>query len=339
VRSASEPTQVSVQSVDAPIPLVIDCDPGIDDAVALALALGSPEVQLRAVTTVAGNVPVELTTANALGLLHAFGHGEVPVAAGAGRGLVRIKPEHPFVHGANGLGGVELPSAAAIPHPGHAVQLLARVLGEAEPDSVTIAAIGPLTNIALLQAIHPELADRVRRIVVMGGSIAAGNVTPLAEYNAWADPEAARRVLSDPAVEVCVVDLELTRRATVDERDLALLRAGSPRGALLAEMIDGYADRGPAGRPLHDAVALAAIIEPGLVDSRPASIDVDTGLGPRRGHTTFAAGDGASCRTHVATALDLERFRALLLERVAGSVREDGGASGVGTPDASLRDC
>jgi pyrimidine-specific ribonucleoside hydrolase len=302
---------------------VIDSDPGIDDAVALALAVGSPELDLLGVTTVAGNVPLELTTGNALRLLAAFGRDDVPVAAGAARGLVRTKAPHAFIHGRNGLGDVDVPPARRRPNPEHAVEFLATVLRGAEPRSVTIAAIGPLTNIALLVALHPELTDRIDRVVVMGASTRRGNVTPAAEYNVWADPEAAQRVLAESDLEICLVELEITRRATLGTSGRATLREGSARGALLADMIDGYADRSGGGRPLHDVVALAAIVDPALIETRPASIKVDTGSGSERAKTIFAfdgsGADASPARVQVAVDLDVPRLREMLFTRVAAA--------------------
>lgn len=301
-------------------PLLIDCDPGIDDAVSLALAVGSPELDLLGVTTVAGNVPLELTTANALMLLAAFGRDDVPVAAGAPRGLVRPKPDHPFVHGRNGLGGVSLPPARRRVHDDHAVPFLAGVLRHAAPRSITLAAIGPLTNVALLLALHPELTDRIERLWIMGGSVGAGNVTPAAEYNVWADPEAAQRVLTAPELDICLIELEVTRRATVDERSLATLRAGSRRGALLADMIGGYIDRQPDGQPLHDALVLAAIADPTLIATRTAGVEVDTGAGSERARTVFSFdGEETLSSLQVAVDFDVVRFREMLFARIAAA--------------------
>jgi pyrimidine-specific ribonucleoside hydrolase len=184
-------------SVPTPIPLVIDTDPGIDDALAILLALASPEVDLRLVTTVHGNVELAQTTENALRVLHLAGRPDVPVAAGARESLVHAQPERAgHVHGAAGLGGVELAPSAAGVDPRPAVVALAELL-LSSPEPVTIAAVGPLTNNALLLRVFPDAAARIGRLVVMGGSAArGGNVTAAAEFNVWADPEAAAIVFA-----------------------------------------------------------------------------------------------------------------------------------------------
>ncbi len=306
----------------------MDCDPGIDDAVALALAIASPEVELQAVTTVSGNASVDVTTQNALHLLRAFGGEHVPVAAGATRALVRIG-HHGQVspHGLNGLGGVELGACRRRAVKEHAVDRLAAVLDAAGPRSVTVTALGPLTNIALLLSLHPGCVNRIDRLVVMGGSIGPGNITPAAEFNVWTDPEAARRVLADSGLHVCLVGLDVTRQATVDDAALAQLRAASEQGGLLADMILAYGDRTAGGWPLHDVLAVASVIDPTLIETRPGRVEVDTGLGAGRGRTvcTFFPDDrcsdegrsaGSATRCDVAVGLDRARFRELVLARV-----------------------
>jgi pyrimidine-specific ribonucleoside hydrolase len=321
----------AMRSGSGPIRVVIDCDPGIDDAVSLALALASPELEVLALTTVKGNVPVELTTRNALGVLEALGRGDVPVARGAGRALVRNPDGHPPVHGANGLGGVDLPEAARAVRAEHAVELLASILRDAEPSSVTVAAIGPLTNIALVLALHPELTEKIERLVVMGGAVGPGNVTPAAEFNVWADPEAAHAVLAGSELDICLVGLNVTRRATLDEAGLDTLDRASSRSAILADMIRGYGDHGPDGWPLHDALAIASIVDPTLLRTRTATVEVDTGFSISRAQTvclfdglgSVAASvpdpAGPSTRVHVAVDVDAERFRTMLLDRVGGA--------------------
>ncbi|MCW3063346.1 MAG: Inosine-uridine preferring nucleoside hydrolase [Solirubrobacterales bacterium] len=303
-----------------PTPLVIDCDPGIDDAVSLALALASPELDVRAVTTVAGNVSLERTTDNALRLLHAFGRDDITVAAGAARALVRRPARHPPLHGPNGLGGVRLPEPAHGASAESAIETLARVVSEAPDRSVTIAALGPLTNVALFLAVCPDLAERIGRLVVMGGAVGGGNITPVAEFNVWADPEAAQRVLAGSGLDICLVGLGVTTRATLDDRALTDLHAGSQRGALLAEIVMGYGDHAPGGWPLHDALVLASLVDPTLISTRPASVEVDTGCGIGRAQTVcgFDGHDGEGAGLpQVAVDVDADRFRELLLSRLA----------------------
>src|SRR4051794_19092711 len=176
-----------------PQPVIIDCDPGHDDAMALMLAAASPEVELVAVTTVAGNQTLDKVTANAIRVLDVLGADDIPVAAGADRGLIHAAESASEVHGETGLDGPDLPPPSREPEPLHAVELLAQKLRERP---LTLIPIGPLTNIALLLATHPELAGRIERVVIMGGAIGMGNATPSAEFNLWADPEAAARVFT-----------------------------------------------------------------------------------------------------------------------------------------------
>src|SRR4029079_8524383 len=194
-----------------PIPIVIDCDPGHDDAIAIMLALGSPEVELRAVTTVSGNAPLQRTTANAIRVLDHVGRSDVPVAAGADRPLVRDPYPQCELHGESGLDGPDLPPPGRAPLEAHAVDVIAE-LATASDRPVTLIAIGPLTNVAIFVARHPEAAAALERVVVMGGSIGLGNTTPAAEFNIWGDPEAARRVFTS-GLHVTMVALALTPQA------------------------------------------------------------------------------------------------------------------------------
>src|SRR5919201_2951142 len=173
-----------------PIPIIMDCDPGHDDAMALLLALASPELELVAVTTVAGNQTLEKTTANAIRVLDFAGRADIPVGAGADRPLVRDPFVAAYVHGETGLDGPDLPPPQRAPVDEHAVELLAEAIRERD-GAVTLVPTGPLTNVALLLALHPDA--RPERIVLMGGAVGEGNVTPAAEFNIWADPEATAR--------------------------------------------------------------------------------------------------------------------------------------------------
>lgn len=300
-------------------PLIIDTDPGVDDAVAIMLAAASPEVDLRAVTTVFGNVALPLTTANAGRVLALAGRPDVPVAAGAARPLVHelaVRAEH--VHGGDGLGGraAELPDGSA-PHALGAVALMAEVLRTAA-EPVVLAPIGPLTNVALLLALHPELAGRIARIVWMGGALGAGNVTGAAEFNAHCDPEAAHRVLTQPDVPVTMVPLDLTLRCPAGPEWLAALAAGGPRGGALADVIEHYraAYRQRYGRDavaLHDAVAVLEAVLPGTLITTSTPVAVACDLGPARG-STVPVPDGPPVA--VAVDADVDAVLGAVLERV-----------------------
>ncbi|MCF6745363.1 nucleoside hydrolase [Blastococcus sp. KM273128] len=271
-------------------PLVIDTDPGIDDALAILLALASPEVELQLVTTVHGNVELPQVTENALRVLHLAGRSAVPVAAGARSSLVHPQPERAgHVHGAAGLGGVQLPPSPAAVDPRPAVAALAELLA-ASPTPVTVAAIGPLTNIALLLAGHPEAAERIGRLVVMGGSAGrGGNVTAAAEFNIWSDPEAAQVVLSS-AVPTVLVGLDVTLPTVLTEEGIARFAAAGPIGRSAAAILQEYVDHardayGLAGVVVHDALALTEAIAPGTLGTVRRDVVVDTTAGPGRGQT------------------------------------------------------
>ncbi|MCW0215167.1 MAG: nucleoside hydrolase [Pseudonocardia sp.] len=274
-----------------PTPLIIDTDPGVDDAVAVVLALRSPEVDVRAVTVAFGNVALEFTLPNARKLVALAARPDVPVAAGAARPLVHAQAEKAAEwHGADGLGGCAATLTAEVPLDARpAVEVMAQVLRDAgEP--VTIASIGPLTNTALLLAVHPELTERIGRIVVMGGSLGAGNTTGAAEFNVYADPEAAHRVLTQADVPVTLVPLDLTLRCAASGAWVEALGAGGAVGTTLAEILTSYraAFRARYGRDavaLHDAVALLEAIVPGTLRTTPLPVRVACDLGPARGAT------------------------------------------------------
>jgi inosine-uridine nucleoside N-ribohydrolase len=298
-----------------PIPIVLDCDPGHDDAIALLLALASPEVELRGVTTVAGNQTVEKTTVNALRVLELAGREEVEVAAGAGRPLVREPFVAAYVHGETGLDGSDLPPARGEPVAQHAVDFLAERVG-----GITLVATGPLTNVALLLARHPEV--RPERIVLMGGAIAEGNVTPAAEFNVWADPEAAKRVFAS-GLDLTMVGLDVTHRALVRTEHKERLRAAGRVGRTVAELLDFY-DRfhrevyGFDGSPIHDAVALAYAFRPDLLETRGLNVEVYCESELCRGRTVVDVWrrSGREANAKVAVGIDSAAFVELLVERV-----------------------
>ncbi|MGY1810622.1 nucleoside hydrolase [Blastococcus sp. SYSU D00669] len=273
-----------------PTPLVIDTDPGIDDALAILLAVASPEVDLKLVTTVHGNVELERTTDNALRVLHLAGRSDVPVAAGAAASLVHPQAERAgHVHGTAGLGGVVLPPSPAAVDPRPAVIALADLL-LSSPEPVTVAAIGPLTNLALLLGVFPEAARRIGRLVVMGGSASyGGNVTAAAEFNVWADPEAAQAVFG-AGLPTTMVGLDVTIPTVLTEEGIARFAAAGPVGEQAAAILQQYLDHarssyGTSGVVVHDALALTEAIAPGTLGTVRRSVVVDTTLGAGRGQT------------------------------------------------------
>src|ERR1700759_3541587 len=301
------------------MPLIIDCDPGHDDAMALMLAVASPELELTAVTTVAGNQTIEKVTANAIRVLDVAGVTDVPVAAGPPRALAHPAATAADVHGETGLDGPDLPPPSRAPESEHAVELLARRLRE-RPH--TLAAVGPLTNVALLLAVHPELAGRIERLVIMGGAVGAGNVTPAAEFNIGADPEAAKRGF-DADLDRTTVGLDVTHRALLSAETAESLRGKSRAGAVVADLHAFYRRfhlqvYGHDSTPVHDALAVASLVRPALLRTERLPVEIDTGYGPARGRTIVdelrRTGPGTA---HVALDVDADGFIGLLTERIA----------------------
>ena len=296
--------------------VLLDCDPGHDDAIALLLALASPELELLGVTTVAGNQTLEKTTANAIRVLEYVGRTEIPVAAGADRPLVREPFVAAHVHGESGLDGPDLPPPQGSPLGVHAVDFLAE-----HADGATLVAVGPLTNVALLLALHP--GARPERIVLMGGAIAEGNITPAAEFNIWADPEAARRVF-ESGIDVTMVGLDVTHKALLTPEHADELRVAGRAGKLVAELFDfyhGFHHRtyDLHGSPIHDALALAHVFEDGLLETVERHVAVDCESQLCRGRTVVDLWRRTphEPNAHVAVGVDAERFVRLLSERIA----------------------
>jgi inosine-uridine nucleoside N-ribohydrolase len=296
-------------------PILLDCDPGHDDAIALLLALASPEVELLGITTVAGNQTLEKTTANAIRVLEFVGRGDVPVAAGAERPLVREPFVAAYVHGDSGLDGPALPPPQARPVEQDAVDFLAERV-----DGVTLVATGPLTNVAKLLVTHSERPDR---IVLMGGSIAEGNVTPAAEFNIWADPEAADAVFRS-GLDVTMIGLDVTHKALLTAVYAERLRAAGETGRMVAELVDFFAQfhqktYGFDGAPIHDAVAVAHVFQPGLVDTVERNVEIETVSDLCRGRTVVDLWRRTENEpnAHVGVGIDAEAFLELLVSRVS----------------------
>lgn len=310
-----------------PIPLIIDSDPGLDDALAIGLACASPEIRLLAVTTVGGNADVTRCTENALRLLHAYGRDDVPVAEGAAGAILGDVVRATEVHGTSGIGTTQLPEAPNQALPEGAVALIARLLAES-PEPVAIAPIGPLTNIALVLRIHPHLASKISHLCLMGGSIGEGNTTASAEFNILADPEAADVVFRS-GVPITMIGLDVTHQALLDRRASQRLRdTGTRSGAIAAELTDYALDRnlewsGSLTTAIHDAVAIAHLMSPDMVTVARYHVVVDTGHGPARGRTVCDGlpyrlrRKGTEANADVGILIERSRFEDLLVSAFA----------------------
>ena len=271
-----------------PIPVILDCDPGTDDAIAILLALASPELEVRAITVAGGNVGLADTLANARALA-AFSGASVPVHAGADRPLLGAFASETRVNGENGLGGVVLPPGGP-PAPGLAADAIRRILRDSD-EPVTLVGIGPATNLALALVTEPALVTRVARIVLMSGAWGEGNITPAAEFNAWSDPEALA-ILLRCGCPVVFATLELTAQALATPDRLEAWR-GLGEGRCLRAACDIQATVPPSrrlggvGAPLHDPCAVAWLIRPEMFTERACSVRMDLGPGPGRGRTVI----------------------------------------------------
>jgi purine nucleosidase len=265
--------------------IILDCDPGIDDALAIAFAHGHPGIDLAGITTVAGNVGLAKTTANALAVSEYIGAAGTPVTAGCAGPLLRPALDARQVHGDSGLGGAVLPPAAAGPAPGHAIDYIIETV-RAAPGQITLVATGPLTNIALAVKREPRLADWVREFVIMGGSSGRGNTTPAAEYNIWADPEAAAAVFR-AGWTVVMLGLDVTLKTGATPAVQQRMRGLGPLGTeLLLPALDQYRSvsepSGPPPQaaspapPVHDVCAVAWVAAPELFGLVPARVQVET---------------------------------------------------------------
>jgi pyrimidine-specific ribonucleoside hydrolase len=268
-------------------PIVLDVDTGIDDAMAIMFAVAHPDVVLRAVSCVSGNSSLENVVANTCRILDVVGAPEIPVAAGARRPLLETPRDASLVHGADGLGGLDLPPSRRAVDPDHAVEMLHRVL-TAATEPVTVVALAPLTNIALLLRMYPEVSDRIDRIVFMGGSASAGNATAVAEFNIWHDPEAAAIVLSS-GIPLTMYGLDVFETIAIDESSVRALAADSGAvaqvlGGLLGFRMQDAVDGESPSSLIGDAGTLCAVVARDLLDLRTCPVRVATD-GLTRGQT------------------------------------------------------
>jgi purine nucleosidase len=300
--------------------IIVDCDPGHDDAIALLVAAGSPEVELLAVTTVAGNQTLDKVTRNALAVATVGGLRDVPVAAGAVRPLVRAPRVAEAEHGTSGLDGVTLPDPTVRLDSRHAVALIIETVMDRPPGEVTLVPTAALTNLALAVRLEPRIVERVREVVVMGGAYAGGNLTPAAEFNIAVDPEAAQIVFGE-RWPVTMVGLDVTHRALATPevvRRIAALDTGPAR--FVTGLLDFFAGAYRASQgfpvpPVHDVCAVAYVADPAVLTTVAAPIAVELTGGLTTGMTVVDRRRPAaeSCTTSVATSLDRERFWDLVI--------------------------
>jgi len=335
---------VSNPALGKPRRIIIDTDPGIDDAMAIFLALRSPELKVEAITPVCGNVPLDLTLPNALRLVEIAGRTDVPVAAGASHPLLRRLVTSGHVHGVNGLAGVEFPEPKIKPVHETALEIIRRIVRE-NPGEITIVAVGPLTNVAMALRADPELASMIPAIAIMGGSLSGGNITPAAEFNLYVDPEAAR-IVFDANIPLTMVGLDVTRKCLVSEQHIRQLEAASnPVSQAAGKIMRATYERMRHGGEvteiaLHDALTVASLIDPGVITRRDYYVEVETFGEWTAGQTLGYDGHGPVRKSppmetsapepqpaevpykpnaQVAVGVDPDRFFRLLIPRLTGS--------------------
>jgi len=295
--------------------IILDCDPGHDDAIAILMALGSPEIDLIGITTVGGNHSLDKVTYNARAVCEVAGAPDVPVHAGARCPLIREAIDAAGIHGQTGLDGVELPAPTRELSQWHAVEWMIGEIMTRDPGTVVLVPTGPLTNIALAARLEPRIVDRVKQVVLMGGAHGPGNATPVAEFNILCDPEAAHIVFNE-TWPVTMIGLDVTHRALCTHEVQERLCAANPR---LAGVVNGLMDffraayrdqQAFADPPTHDPCAVAYVIDPSIVETRRAPLDVEI-----RGRITYGmtvadmrGEEDPECRTRIGTGLDVDRF-------------------------------
>lgn len=302
--------------------IIIDTDPGVDDALTFLLALASPEIKLEALTTTQGNVTVEKGTRNALAVLELARMSQIPVARGSELPLVQPLLASDLVHGKSGVGSAKLAEPAKEPVAKHAVDfLIEKTL--AEPGQISIFPIGPLTNIAMAIRKEPRFAKSVKELVIMGGAIQeGGNMTPLAEFNIFADPHAAHIVLHS-GIPITMIPLDATHKCILEQSHVEeLLKIQSPISRFISDAVDDYMkfsfERGQKGCALHDPLTLAAIIAPDLLTLKEYYVDVDISGGVSMGNTFADFFNLTKKPANMKVAMDVrgEEFVALFLQRM-----------------------
>ena len=329
----------AVPAASEPRPVIIDTDPGTDDAMAILLALASPELDVRALTVVPGNVTAEQALENTLRLASLAGRCDVPIVGGARRPLAQKLITAEFVHGKNGLGDIELPASRCKADPRFAPDVIIEMI-HASPGEITLLPVGPLTNIALALHKDPSIVPLVKEVVVMGGSVTEGNVTAVAEANIYNDPEAAQAVFH-AGWKVTMVGLDVTHKTNFGAGHLERLSATTGRVNdfavdVMRFLVDLSAEFGADGTPMHDPLAVGVAIDPSFVVTRHMRLDVETRGEFTRGQTVgnrynmvernepegdrlmMTGIDRVEPNVHVALEVDAERFLTFFIERLEG---------------------
>ena len=304
------------------VPILIDTDPGQDDAVMLMLAMLSPELEIVAVTAVGGNVPLARTEANARRICELMGRRDLVVAAGCDRPLVRELVTAAHVHGESGLRGLELPAPTMALDPRHGVDVI--VESARAREGLVLCPIGPLTNVAAALVKAPDVASRVSRIVLMGGAIHGGNVTPVAEYNIYADPEAASVVFRSGA-KIAMIGLDCTHQALIGPAEIAALKRADSTAAKATVAMFDFPERwqperygGRVGFPVHDACVIGMLLAPALFRGRDVHVEVECASPLTLGQTVvdWHGRHGKPANAHVVGDVDAPAFLRLLVERL-----------------------
>ncbi len=297
----------------ARIPVILDVDTGVDDALALGLAVASPEIELVAVCSVAGNVDIERTTDNSLRVLDWLGASGVPVHRGASHPLAREHRDAAWVHGTNGIGGASLPASERATGADRGPAAVIRH-ATARPGEIVLVCVGPLTNLAIALNVEPGLPKLLREVIVMGGAYwAPGNVTPDAEYNIWVDPEAAAQVFATQFPRLSALGLDVTHQVELPREAWEIANRANTNPAKLVSQVcrRTFTEREGARMYLHDPLALAVAFLHDVVQWETGTVTVDTGA-ERPGRTTFSTGG----HTFVGRTVDGERFLGLFRERM-----------------------
>jgi pyrimidine-specific ribonucleoside hydrolase len=325
-----------------PKPVLLDVDPGTDDALAILLALSSPELSVEAITVVAGNVDVDTGLRNALQLVELAGRSDIPVARGAEAPMVGQLVTSTHVHGKTGLGNIKLPPPSTKPYAGGAVDLIVKKIEE-HPGRLILIPVGPLTNIALALKLRPDLIADIKEIVLMGGSITGGNITPAAEFNIYNDPEAADMVFHS-GVPIVMVGLDVTEKTVLKPKDMEGISKNASQANKLVWGLTDYhlTERGAAGLTMHDPLAVGVAIDPSFVHTESLHVGVETHGEKTRGETIaarkgfmleFKEGHGVRTvvgrtelkpNTKVCVEVDADRFIRFFVQRVlTGSAKQE----------------